>query len=316
MKVLDADAVEAALAFEPLVAALAQAFAGGVTVPTRHHHEVLREAQETATMLLMPAWTTVPGNAYLGTKIVNVFPDNGSRGLPSVMGIYVLMSGETGAPLCVLDGARLTAWRTAAASALASKFLSRPESARLLMVGAGALAPYMVRAHASLRPIRHVTLWNHTPARANTLASILASDAFEVTVTQNLEAAANEADIICCATLSSEPVVKGLWLKPGAHLDLVGAFRPTMRESDDAAVRRARLFVDTRAGAMKEGGDISQPLAAGIITADKIEADLFDLCGGTFNVNRKAGDITLFKSVGTAIEDLAAAMLVWKHTTP
>jgi alanine dehydrogenase len=179
------------------------------------------------------------------------------------------------------------------------------------MVGAGALAPFLIRAHASVRPIRHVTLWNHRREKADQLAKEFVGSGLEIDVTDDLEAAVRTADIVSCATLSNEPLIRGAWLKPGSHLDLVGAYTPSMRESDDDCVQRALLFVDTRGGALKEGGDIVQPLAAGIITTAHVLADLFDLCRGTVQMTRRADDITLFKSVGTAIEDLAAAMLVW-----
>jgi alanine dehydrogenase len=211
-----------------------------------------------------------------------------------------------------MDGTRLTAWRTAAASALAASFLARSDASRMVMVGAGALAPMLIKAHASVRPLTHVTLWNHNAGKAAALAASLSGSPFEITVADNLEAAVRAADIISCATLSSQPLVKGAWLKPGAHLDLVGAYNPAMRESDDDCLRRSAIYVDTRGGALKEAGDIVQPLADGVITKADVQGDLFDLCRGSVKPERQPGDITLFKSVGTAIEDLAAAMLVWR----
>jgi ornithine cyclodeaminase/alanine dehydrogenase-like protein (mu-crystallin family) len=313
MRVVSAAEIDAVLTFPDLIDALKRAFASDIVVPVRHHHAIERDGMATATHLLMPAWTKAASGNYLGAKIVNVFPDNGKRGLPSIYGTYLLMSGETGETLAAMDGTRLTAWRTAAASALAASFLARVDSSRLVMVGAGALAPMIIRAHASIRPIRHVTLWNHNRARAETLAASLANDGLTIEVVGSLEAAMCEADIVSTATLSSQPLVKGAWLKPGAHLDLVGAYTPAMRESDDDCVRRARIFVDTKGGALKEGGDIVQPLADGVIAKTDVVGDLFDLCRGTLRVDREPNDITLFKSVGTAIEDLACAMLVWQR---
>jgi ornithine cyclodeaminase len=312
MRVVSAAEIDAALTFPELIDALRAAFAGDITVPTRHHHAIERHGMATATHLLMPAWTNGGSENFLGTKVVNVFPDNGKRGLPSIFGTYLLMSGETGETLAALDGTRLTAWRTAAASALAASYLAPPEAGRMVMVGAGALAPFLVRAHAAVRPIRHVTLWNHARARADALSATLSGTGLAITVVDDLEPAVREADVISCATLSAQPLVKGAWLKPGSHLDLVGAFNPAMRESDDDCVARARLFVDTRGGAFKEAGDIVQPMADGLIDKGDIEGDLFDLCRKTVQVSREKDDITLFKSVGTAIEDLAAAMLVWR----
>ncbi len=313
MRVIGAAEVDAALGFPALIEALREAFRSDITVPLRHHHVMERPGMATATHLLMSAWTNGGGENFLGTKVVNVFPDNGKRGMPSISGTYLLMSGDTGETLAAMDGTRLTARRTAAASALAATYLAREDASRMVMVGAGALAPMLVRAHASIRPLRHVTLWNHNRARAEALVGQLGDLGCEIAVTDDLAKAVSEADIISCATLSHEPLVKGLWLKPGAHLDLVGAYNPAMRESDDDCVRRARLFADTRGGALKEGGDLVQPMADGLIGKSDVIADLFDLCRGTVTVERAAEDITLFKSVGTAIEDIAAAMLVWRR---
>ena len=197
-----------------------------------------------------------------------------------MLGTYLPMSAETGETLAVMDATRLTAWRTAAASALASRHLSRPDAGRLLMVGAGALAPFLVRAHASVRPIREVTVWNRSRPRAAAVVAELAQAGIAATVADDLAEAAAEADIVSTATLSSEPVVRGAWLKPGTHLDCVGAFKPTMRETDDEAARRARIFVDTRAGAFAEAGDILQPLQAGAIRKEAVLGELAELCRG------------------------------------
>ena len=222
------------------------------------------------------------------------------------------MSGASGEPFAIIDGQTLTAWRTAAASALAATFLARDDASHLVMVGAGALAPHLIRAHASVRPITRVTLWNRNRGKAEELAVRLASDRLDISVTDDLATAAPSADIISCATLARDPLVLGEWLKPGAHVDLVGGFAPTMREADDEAVRRASVYVDTRAGACKEAGDIVVPMQRGIIKDRDIRGDLFDLCRKQASGRHSRTEITLFKSVGSPIEDLAAAMLLWK----
>jgi ornithine cyclodeaminase len=282
-------------------------------VPLRHHHPIARPGAE-AMVLLMPAWTGGEGSgqSFLGCKIVTVFPDNAKLERPSIYGSYMLMSGETGEPLAVMDGTTLTAWRTACASALAASYLAREDAAHLVMIGAGALAPHLVRAHASVRPIRRVTLWNRTRKRAVQTAFGLSIGGLEVEVTDDLEAAVRDADIVSCATLSATPLVRGKWLKKGAHVDLIGAYTPKMRESDDDAIRKSRVYVDTRAGALKEGGDIVQPMKSGVLKKDGVRGDLFELCRGEAKGRSGNLQITLFKSVGTAIEDLAAAMLVWR----
>ncbi len=313
MKVVDAEELNRVLTYPALIEALREAFRADVTVPLRHHHPIARPGAE-AMVLLMPAWTGGEGSAqpFLGCKIVTVFPDNAKLQRPSIYGSYMLMSGETGEPLAVMDGTTLTAWRTACASALAASYLAREDAAHLVMIGAGALAPHLVRAHASVRPIRRVTLWNRTRTRAVQTAFGLSVGGLEVEVTDDLEAAVRGADIVSCATLSATPIVRGKWLKKGAHVDLVGAYTPRMRESDDDAIRKSRVYVDTRAGALKEGGDIVQPMKSGVLKKDGVRGDLFELCRGEAKGRSGNLQITLFKSVGTAIEDLAAAMLVWR----
>jgi ornithine cyclodeaminase len=305
-----AEDIDRVLTYPALVEALREAFRAEIAAPLRHHHAI-PQAGTDATLLLMPAWTSGEGS-FLGCKIVTVFPDNAKVQRPSIYGSYMLMSGETGEPLAVMDGTKLTAWRTACASALAASYLAREDASHLVMIGAGALAPQLVRAHASLRPIKRVTLWNRTRGHAVRAAFGLAVTGIEVEVTDDLEAAVREADIVSCATLSATPLVRGKWLKKGCHVDLVGGFTPKMREADDDAMKKARVYVDTRAGAMKEAGDIVQPLKSGVLKKDGVRGDLFELCRGEVKGRTLPGQITLFKSVGTAIEDLAAAMLVWR----
>lgn len=311
MRQFDAEAVERLLDDAKLIDAIAGLFRDGCEVPLRHHHAIETGGMP-ATLLLMPAWRN---RRHLGIKIVTVFPDNGAQDLPAVFGQYLLLSAQTGASLALMDGTALTRRRTAAASALASRFLSRSDSFRLLMVGTGALAPHLIRAHATVRPIREVAIWGRTPAKAAALAERfnagdLAALKISAHVAEDIEHTIDAADIISCATLAQEPLVRGAWLKKGQHVDLVGGFTPAMRETDDEAVARARVFVDTRQGAGKEAGDIVQPLASGVLSPDGIVADLFELCRGEKRGRQAAGEITLFKSVGTALEDLAAAELV------
>ena len=316
MRFFDGAAVDAALTYPGLVDILQAAFARGAIAPPRHHHAIPLDGRPEATLLLMPAWeASAPGAAtagrYLGVKSVSVFPDNAARGKPAVFGAYLLASAETGETLAVMDATRLTTWRTGAASALAARYLARPDAASLVMVGAGALAPCLIRAHASVRPIREVAIWNRTLGRARALAATFAGSGLAVRVADDLEQAVRDADIVSTATLSAEPLVRGAWLRPGTHVDCVGAYRPAMRETDDAVVRRARIFVDTRAGAFGEAGDILQPIAAGVIGKDAVLGDLFDLCRGTMPGRATPDEITMFKSVGASIEDLAAAITVY-----
>ena len=310
MLVIDAARISGVLSPALLIEALRESFRAPIEVPVRHHHSIPREDGETATLLLMPAWNKSAVGGYIGIKIASVFPLNAKRGAPSVEASYLLMAGETGTPLAVMDGRAITLWRTAAASALAASYLAKPKASQLLVVGAGALAPHLIKAHAANRPITHVEIWNRDVAKAERLAAQL-DGSLSVKAAPDLQAAVARADIISAATLSTEPLIKGAWLQPGAHVDLVGGFTPEMREADDDCIRRASVFVDTRAGASKEAGDIVQPLQSGVMTAADIKGDLFDLCRGVHKGRVSNAEITFFKSVGTAIEDLSAAILVY-----
>lgn len=311
LRYVSAEEIDSILDFPSLIGALHDAFCADIETPLRHHHAIARDDGEAA-LLLMPAWTNEKEGSFLGTKTVTVFPGNLAKGLGSVAGTYLLMSGDSGEPLVTIDGHRLTLWRTAAASALAAKYLAREDASHLLLIGAGALAPYLARAHAAVRPIKKVSIWNRTPARTQALVKELSGETFKTEIVSNVERAARDADIVTCITLSQTPVVSGDWLKDGAHLDLVGAFRPNARETDDAAVKRSRVYVDTRRGALKEAGDIVIPMAAGVLRESDVQGDLFELCRGNVKGRETREEITLFKSVGTAIEDLAAAMLLWR----
>jgi alanine dehydrogenase len=312
MLVIDAARVGDVLTPALLVEALREAFRAPIEVPVRHHHAIPRDGGEVATLLLMPAWNKTGG--YIGIKIASVFPLNATRNAPSVEASYLLMAGETGTPLAVMDGRAITLWRTAAASALAASYLARADASRLLIVGAGAMAPYLIKAHAAGRPITDVEIWNRDVGKAEKLARDLGDiPNLRISAAADLQAAVSRAHIVSAATLSTEPLIKGAWLRPGVHVDLVGGFTPKMREADDDCVRRASVFVDTRAGASKEAGDIVQPLQSGVITDGDIKGDLFDLCRGAHKGRAAPEEITYFKSVGTAIEDLAAAVLVYER---
>jgi alanine dehydrogenase len=307
---LDPQATRDALDWRDLIEALRAMFRDGCEMPVRHHHDFEVPGETNGTLLLMPAW--VPGR-YLGVKLATVVPGNGDRGLPAVMASYMLSDAKTGELRALIDGGELTARRTAAASALAADYLARDDARHLVIVGTGRLSVNLAAAHATVRPLSRITVWGRNPEKAASVAQEI-SDTVGIfaTATQDLEEAIGSADIVSAATLSETPLILGEWLPAGCHVDLVGAFKPTMRETDDAAVSRARVFVDTRAGALKEGGDIVQALASGALTEDAVEGDLFDLTRDLKAVLRDPDDITLFKSVGAALEDLAGAILAYE----
>jgi ornithine cyclodeaminase/alanine dehydrogenase-like protein (mu-crystallin family) len=302
MKILDAAQTAAALPFDRLIPVLRDAFVSGAEVPLRHRHDIAQSDGTTAALLLMPAWRA---NGLVGVKVVSVFPGNGARGLPAVSASYLLCDGATGQHLALIDGGEITRRRTAAASALAGSFLAREDATSLLIVGSGHVGGLMAEAYRLVRPIGRVMVWNIRPAGAERLAARLGAEAVT-----DLAAAVQQADIVSCATLSHEPLVRGEWLRPGTHLDLIGGFTPAMREADDDAVRRSRVFIDTDA-ALAEAGDLIDPIAHGVLRREDIAGSLFSLCRGEAPGRRDPAEITLFKSVGSAVEDLAAAGLAF-----
>jgi len=308
MRIITADEVSASLAWPALVERLATTFREGVESPPRHHHAMHRPDGE-ATMLLMPAWERA---GYIGVKMVNVFPQNADHGLPAIAGVYLLSEGAHGRPLACIDGSELTRRRTAAASALAARELARDDAATLLVVGTGKLAPMVIEAHAAVRPITRVRVWGRHPAKAEQLAADYA-ERFDSAAVTDLEAATGEADIISCVTLSETPLIHGEWLAPGSHLDLIGAFRPTMRETDGECLARSEVFVDTYAGARGEAGDIHQAVEEGAFRFEAIRGELAELLRGEVPGRSSDDAITLFKSVGASLEDLAAAIEVWEQ---
>lgn len=282
-----------------LVEALREAFKSGAVAPPRSHYS-LQNGPNAPTLLVMPSWRE--GGAT-GVKLVTVFPNNPARGLPTITGEYILFNGETGQTLALIDGPALTALRTAAVSALAADILAPPDARTLLMIGSGALAPHLIEGHMSVRDYEDVMLWARDLKKANALAARLSTRGVTVQVVEDLDGAVRQADVVSCATMTSTPIVHGAWLKSTAHLDLVGGFLPTMREGDDACVRNALVAVDTM-DAVKECGDLMEPLRDGLIDLDKI-VSLTTLVRSSFCL--QARHHSVFKSVGYALADLAAA---------
>ena len=251
--------------------------------------------------LIWPAWQH---GSNLGIKICTLFPQNRQR--PTVQALYALFDGIDGHLEALIDGTEMTYWKTAADSALGADLLARQDATTLLVVGAGSMAPHMVRAYRTIRPgLSRLLVWNRTPARAQALVDSVQGMAAEVV--QDLDAAVQAADIVCCVTASSSALIRGACLRPGTHVDLIGGYTPDMREADDAAMRRARIFVDSRWFTVAHVGDLTQPLAHGAITQADILGDLFDLCSSRVVGRQSASDITLFKSGGGAHLDLMTA---------
>jgi ornithine cyclodeaminase len=303
MKQFDGAATARALAFPALIAALERLFADGCEAPPRHVHAV----GDGLTALLMPAWQ--PGR-YFGLKVVNVAPGNAARGLPGLFATYQLFDATTGAPLALMDGGEITARRTAAASALAASRLARAEARRHLIVGAGRVGSLMAPACRAVRAIADVMVWSRDPGAAERLAAALVGDGLPARAVTDLAAAAGQADIVSCATLAAEPLIRGEWLRPGTHLDLIGGFTPAMREADDACFAGAEVWIDT-AEALAKAGDLLHPIASGVLRREDVRGTLAELIASPARPRDPAAR-TVFKSVGTALEDLAAAILVYE----
>lgn len=307
MQHFDAHRTEAALPFERLIPALQQMWAAAAAeAPARHVHRILGPDGAAVTSLIMPAW--LPGVAY-GVKIINIAAGNAARGLPGLHASYILHNAQTGVPLALIDGDQITARRTAAASALAASWLARADARHLLVLGAGRVARLLPAAYQCVRPIDRLTVWARRAEAADGLAAQWRAQGWQAEAAPNLQAAVAAADIVSCATLATSPLVQGAWLRAGSHLDLIGSFTPEMREADDACFSGARLYVDT-AEALSKSGDLLGPMARGVFSAGQVQGTLAGLCRGTDAGRRAASERTVFKAVGSALEDLAAAMLV------
>ncbi len=304
MKILTQADVARLGAYKDIVVALRQGFRAEIETPVRHHHDIT----DVSTLLLMPAWS----KDWAGLKTVVFKSDNAAHGLPTIQASYLLIEQKTGETVAMMDGGEITRRRTAAASALAADYLARQDAETMTLVGAGALAPHFALAHAAVRPLKRVFIYTRSIAKGEALAAELAQQGLETHSVTDLEQAVRQSDIVTCVTTSTVPIVKGAWLKPGAHVDLAGAFKPTMRETDGDVVARASVYVDTREGALAEAGDLLQARDEGKFDFADLKGDLFDLCRGRVSGRASDSEITLFKSAGTAIEDLATAIMLYQ----
>ena len=307
MKVYDRENVASSLQYEILIEALRKAFSSKITAPERVQHTIKNNKGSDATLLLMPAWKI---GEHIGIKIVSVFPENTTNNMNAVHANYFLMNANDGKPVAVMDGTELTLRRTACASALAADYLVNKNVDTLLMIGTGNLAPHMIKAHCVVRNYSRILIWGRNEEKAERLALSLNIKDKEILAKNDLKEALNVADVISCATLTQKPLIMGDWIKPGQHLDLVGAFTPDMAEADSKAIAKSKVVVDTYEGALSESGELINALKEGRIKKEHILSDLRELVLEEKNIRKDSNDITLFKSVGTALEDLAAAELV------
>ncbi|MDY7579676.1 ornithine cyclodeaminase family protein [Herbaspirillum sp. RTI4] len=296
------------LPFNLLVPGLREAFITGAHVPLRHTHHI-EVAGGVGTSLLMPAWTD---EGFYGVKIVNIFPANRNEGLPGLHSTYVLYSARTGEPLAILDGDEITSRRTAAAAALGASFLARKDASRLLIAGAGRVGSLIAPAMAAVREIRQVDIWDINPEAAQRCVRTLLDQGFQAKVVDDLASAVRSADIVSCATLAEEPFVQASWLSPGSHLDLIGSFTPQMTEAEPACFTGASLWIDTME-AVGKSGDLLNAFKSGAFNASDVAGTLEALCRGQCRVRESDEQRTIFKAVGTALEDLAAATLIYRR---
>lgn len=254
------------------------------------------------TLLSRSAWIAGMG---IAVKTGTIYPGNAAQGLPTVNGVVCLFSEATGMFEALLDFRLVTKWKTAGDSLLAARRLARPDSRVILLVGAGTVARSMVEAYGSAFPGAQFIVWNRTDEGATKFAAEVPG----MTITHDLPGAVASADIICTATMSTEPLIRGEWLSPGTHLDLIGAYTPQMREVDDRALQRARVFVDARETTVDEIGELSSPIARGVIGREHVLADFYELDGGRFR-RESASEITIAKNGGGAHLDLMTARYI------
>lgn len=304
--------ISGSISYTALLRVLEKAYVMKACLPDRLHYNIGQSWETDARLLIMPAWRS---DKYLGVKLISLYPDNPAKGLPNISGLYCLFDGEDGLLLATFDAAEITALRTAAKSVLASGYFIRERIGTLLVVGTGKLAAYFIRAYGEVLKPEKILLWGRNQSRAEKIVGELVKDLPMLSRAKDLEEAVGVADVISTLTTAKEPVISGAWCKKGCHLDLVGAYCPEMREVDDIAIGKASIYVDSFQGALKESGNIIQPLERGIISRDDIQAELLDLIRQDVIPDLKGKDLSIFISVGSAIEDLGTAVEIYERNT-
>lgn len=309
MQFITNEQVAQALTYDKLIDALREMFQSNYNMPLRHHHFYPAKNNLENTLILMPAWN----EEFLGNKQIILAPGNKEKGLPTVSALYTLFDVETGVPLCILNAEELTARRTAGKSALAADYLATQSAKTLLVLGGGKVAQHLIPAHTEVRDYDNLYLWLRNKDKfADFIQKLPQELRDKVQLVEDLEQVAREADVVSTATMSPDPLIRGEWLKEGCYLDLVGAYKPHMREVDDTAITRSSVFVDSREGALHEVGEMAIPLKKGILKEEDVKATLTELCRGEHPGRENDQEIVLFKSAGLAVEDLAGAQLAYK----
>lgn len=308
MKVITADEVHATLGYPALIDALQQAYANDFKMPPRQVFLLDEDDSNHDAFALLPSWN----DQVIGVKAFTYFP-NPKPGNKSLYSQILLFNRENGEPLALVDGTSVTFWRTAGISGLATRLLSRENSETLLLLGTGNLAPYMIRANASVRPLKRIMVWGRDPQKAGSVIEGVQSGLPEVefSVVDDLQAACGEADIIVSATGSHEPLVFGDWVGPGTHTDFIGNHHATKRECDTELIVKSKVYADSRVNAFKEAGEILVPISEGKFQKEDVAGELTEMCAGTVTLRQSDDEITLFKSIGMAMSDLVGASLVF-----
>ena len=309
MLIIPDNKIPGLLEYKKLIEALREIFLSEYSMPLRHHHFYKTSEGDENTLILMPVWN----KQYMGLKQVTVAPANSQANRSSIFAQYILSDSKTGQPLAMMNATELTARRTACTSALAASYLSREDAENLLIVGGGQVAKHLAQAHLAVRNFKKVSVWMRNPAKMEVFVRNLEGQGIPAECVKNLEESASQADLISCATPSKTPIIKGEWVKAGTHLDLIGSYKPDTRETDDIAIGKSSIFVDSRLGALHESGELALPIAAGIISENDVKADIVELIKGIHPGRTSSKEVTLFKSAGLAIEDLAAALLIYRN---
>jgi 1-pyrroline-2-carboxylate reductase [NAD(P)H] len=308
-KLISAEQVHASLRYPDFVESLRGVFAAPHTMPPRQVLLLDPASGSHDAFAMLPSWN----DEVICQKAFTYFPGN----QPPAKTLYsqiMLFDRKSGEPLALIDGVSVTCWRTAGISALASRLLSREDSQTLLLLGTGRLAPFLIRAHASVRPLKRILLWGRDPGKADSLRETMTGEfpAIMFEAVTDLREACGISDIVVCATGSPDILVHGEWIQPGTHTDFLGNHHADKRECDSELVTRARVFVDSRENCFREAGEILVPVSEGVFSLDQVAGELADLCCGQAPRRRNESEITLFKSVGCALGDLCGALTVWR----
>ena len=312
MKTIGPEEVHAALSYPALVDALQETFSGEFNMPPRNVFLLDEQSGSHDAFAVLPSWNT----DLIGVKAFTYFPGN-SEPYKSLYSKILLFDRAHGEPLALVDGTTVTFWRTAGISGLATRLLARKDAENLLLLGTGNLAKYIIRANASVRPLKRVSVWGRTPSNAAQIVDEMSSEleGVEVTVATDLEKSCRQADIIVSATASHEPLVMGDWVTEGTHTDFIGNHHADKRECDTSLVLKSKVYADSYANCFKEAGEILVPISEGVFQKDDVVADLSEMCNGSGPLRQNDDDITLFKSIGMGISDLVGAGLAYKVST-